>query len=404
MTRSENGRMTRRGVMGVALGAMILDPLVQPAKGGETSVTQTTPATRPIDAFVGCRTSRERNARGDGITEWTAGADGWSHQQTLTGQVNPSWLTLNAAGSVLYVAHGDTNEISSVRIGSPSAQLAPLNKVSCNGKNPVHLALSNGDRHLLVANHLTADGFVSNVAVFALGPDGSIGAQTDLVALSGKVGPHRVEQPFAKPHQIVFDSTRTFLIVPDKGLDVVHSFRLGDDGKLRPLGAEPLRVREGDGPRHAVFHPSAPFVFILNELSSTLIACRYDIASGALQPIQYLSALPDTFVGFSRASEIEISADGRFIYASNRGHDSIGIFAVEAATGRLSARDWVKTEGKTPRFITLTPDGSAVLAANEDSDTIVRFERKATTGFLTNPVIVARTGSPTSIVFLRPNG
>jgi 6-phosphogluconolactonase (cycloisomerase 2 family) len=158
------------------------------------------------------------------------------------------------------------------------------------------------------------------------------------------------------------------------------------------------RAREGAGPRHMAFHSSLPYAYVLNELSSTIMACRYDPNGGALEPVQELSSLPDTFIGFSRASEIDLSPDGRFVYASNRGHDSIAAFAIDPTSGRLSSDGWIKTEGNTPRFFTIDPSGKHLFAANEDSDTIVHFDRDAERGTLTTPAIVARIGSPTCVL------
>ncbi len=184
----------------------------------------------------------------------------------------------------------------------------------------MHLAVDPSNKFLVVANHLTAGDYVSNVAVLPIGEDGRIGAVTDLVPLKGAVGPHRVEQPFAKPHQICFDPAGGLIAVPDKGLDRVHSFRLDTSGKLSQA-APPLVAREGAGPRHIVFHPRLPFAYVIDELDSTVIAARVDAAAGSLVPFQILSALPDTFVGNSRGSEIAISPDGAHVFASNRGSD-----------------------------------------------------------------------------------
>lgn len=350
-------------------------------------------------AYVGCRTSRERNARGDGITIYAIHPGGEWEQIQLVGElVNPSWLGFDRTGRMLYAVHGDGTEISAFAIDRGNGRLAAVNRASTQGKNPVHLVVDSTNRFIVIANHLTVDPYVSNLAVLALRPDGSLGDLVDLVPLIGQPGPHRVEQAFAKPHQCVLDPADRFISVPDKGLDVVHTFRLDEGGKLHRIAGAPAASREGEGPRHMAFHPALPYAYVLNELSSTVMACRYDPNSGTLTPIQEVSSLPDSFISFSRASEIELSGDGRFAYASNRGHDSIGTFAVDAATGRLAAVGWTESGGKTPRFFTIDPSGKCLFVANEDSDTIVRFDRDAEGGTLTNLTIVAGTGSPTSIV------
>lgn len=353
-------------------------------------------------AYVGCRTTRERNARGDGIAVYRvpAGAEAWECVQVVGNLLNPSFLAFDHGRRMLYAVHGDASEVSALRIDPQDGRLSVVNQVSCRGKNPVHLVVDPSGRFLVVANHITSGPHVSSLAVLQIRPDGALGEVVDHVPLTGKVGPHRVEQPFAKPHQVVFDPAGRFLSVPDKGLDLVATYRLDEVGKLHASGAPPMHTREGAGPRHLAFHPGLPYVFVLNELSSTVMACRYAPETGAITPCQEVSALPDTFIGFSRASEIEISPDGQFVYVSNRGHDSVAVFAVDGGTGRLAAVGWVASSGRTPRFFTLDPSSQRLFAANEDSDTIVDFSRDQRTGGLSNATVVARTGSPTCIVFV----
>lgn len=349
-------------------------------------------------AYVGCRTTRERNARGEGINVYRmdAASGDWTHVQLLGGLLNPSFLAFDRRRRFLYAVHGDHSEVSAFRIDGGTGHLSFLNRRPTGGRNPVHLAVDPTNRFLVVANHLT-----SSVAVLSIDPEeGRIGEIADLVQLTGEIGPHRVEQPFAKPHQVEFDPAGRFILVPDKGLDRVFAFRLDPaSGKLAPTEQGSVAAREGSGPRHVALHPSAPCAYVLNELDSTVTACRYDRERGALEPFQVLPALPDSFVGNSRAAEIAISADGHFVHASNRGHDSIAVFAVDAGTGRLAPRQWVPSGGRTPRFFAPDPSGRFLYVANEDSDTVVRFDIAGETGELTLAGEVARTGSPVCIVF-----
>lgn len=352
-------------------------------------------------AYVGCRTTRERNARGEGIAVFQISNFGrtWNRIQLVDGLLNPSFLCFNHGRRVLYAVHGDSSEVSAFRIDPAGGRLTPISQVPCQGLNPVHLTLDPSGRFLLVANHITRTPHVSSLAVLSVATDGALGGIVDHVPLRGNVGPHLVEQPFAKPHQVVFDPAGRFVAVPDKGLDLILTYRLDDAGKLQAAATPPARAREGSGPRHLAFHPAQPFVFVLNELSSTVLSCAYDPQSGAITPRQEVSALPDTFIGFSRGSEIETSPDGQFVYVSNRGHDSLATFAVDSGTGRLSPVGWVAADGKTPRFFTLDPSIQCLFAANEDSDTIVAFSRDQRSGELSEATVVARTGSPTCILF-----
>ncbi|WP_246498605.1 lactonase family protein [Microvirga soli] len=269
------------------------------------------------------------------------------------------------------------------------------NQETTAGRDPVHLSVDPGNRFLIVANHVT-----SSLAVLPPHEDGSLEKLVDLVVLEGQIGPYRVEQPFAKPHQVEFDPSGRFVIVPDKGLDQIFTFGVdGITSKLLAMDALPAPAREGAGPRHVSFHPDGAVAYVVNELDSTVTAYRRDPGYGSLSPFQVVSALPDTFVGHSRAAEIMVSKDGRFLYASNRGHDSIAIFSVDPASGRLTNTDWEKSHGRTPRFFTLDPSGAWMFIANEDSDNIVAFRVDQQTGMLSHEEVSVRTSSPVCIVF-----
>jgi 6-phosphogluconolactonase (cycloisomerase 2 family) len=356
-------------------------------------------------AYVGSRTTRERNARGDGINVYRAAdqsgrrdASQWTHIQLITGPANPSFLAFDRSRRFLYAVHGDLTDISAFSIDPATGKLAHLNSVSTFGKNPVHLTVDPTNRFVIVANHLS-----STLAVLARKPDGSLGGLADEVTLTGRIGPHRVEQPFSKPHQVVYDCSERFLIVPDKGVDQVFTFTLDPtSGKLTQVAAGTPRARDGSGPRHVAFHPTNAFAYVIGELDSTVTAHRFDQATGRLTPFQLVTTLPDTFVGDSRASEIALSHDGNHLYASNRGHDSVATFAVDRSTGRLTSRSWTDTQGKTPRFFALDPAGRFLLVADEDSDRIVPFQADGRDGELAPGGEPIGTGSPVCIVF-RPN-
>jgi len=346
-------------------------------------------------AYVGTRTTRERNARGEGISVYRVdpASGALDRVQLVDGLVNPSFLALNQAGDRLYAIHGDRSEASAFAVDRTTGRLTFLNQVDFKGKNPVHLALDAGERHLVVSSHLTGEVLVVEVAA-----DGRLGAVAHREALPGEPGPHRKEQPFSKPHFNPLDPSGQWVIVPDKGLDRVFSFRLGD-GRLMPAAQPWLEVREGAGPRNLAFHPSQPWAYVVNELDSTVLACRFDVATGALQPLQWLPTLPDTFTGNSRSASIQVDATGRRLYVSNRGYDSIAVFDIDTATGRLAMVQVVATGGRTPRFFTLAPDGRWLYALNEDSDTIARIAVDIDTGRLASTADLLPCGSPVCMVF-----
>jgi 6-phosphogluconolactonase (cycloisomerase 2 family) len=347
-------------------------------------------------AYVGGYTSKDRDGRGDGINVYRVdeGSGAWSHVQRLGDLVNPSWLTLHRRRPVLYSAHGQEQEATAYSIDPGSGRLAVLNRQPTQGKNGVRLGIEASDRYLVCANYSSG-----TVAVLPIEPDGSLGALRDLVALTGKTGPHPTEQTSAHPHDVAFDPRGRFCLIPDKGLDAIFVFRVDEGGKLVPGAPASVAARPGAGPRHAGFHPTAPFAFVLNELDSTLTAYRFDAETGALEPRQTLTTLPPGWNGRNTTSEIAVAPSGRFVYASNRGHDSVVVFAVEPGTGALSPVAWEPTQGKTPRFIGLDPAGATLYAANQDSDTIVAFRVDRPSGTLTPTGTVVPVGSPSTIVF-----
>lgn len=346
-------------------------------------------------AYVGSRTTRERNARGDGITVYQVDQQEGTLEriQVLGDLLNPSFLALNRAGDRLYTVHGDSSEVSAFAVNRQDGRLELLNTQSCEGRNPVHLALDPSERHLVVSNHITG-----TLAVMDVAADGLLGKVSQLVSLEGPVGPHRIEQPFAKPHFNPFDASGRFVLVPDKGLDRVFSFRF-DNGKLTPAEHPHAISREGAGPRHLALHPSAAYAFAINELDSTVTSYRFNEQTGELQPLQVLSSLPSTYTGNSRASEIEVDRSGRFVYASNRGYDSIAVFAFDSQAGVLNLVEVVPSGGRTPRFFALTPNQRFLFALNEDSDSIVAMAVDAQHGRLKETGFSVSTGSPVCMVF-----
>jgi 6-phosphogluconolactonase len=348
-------------------------------------------------AYVGSRTTRERNAHGDGINVYRVDAltGHWAHLQLVSGLANPSYLAFDRGKQFLYAVHGDLSDISAFSIEPASGKLTFINSAGTFGNNPVHLAVDPTNRYIIVANHIS-----SSVVLLARNPDGSVGGLADKITLTGQIGPHRTEQPFAKPHQVEFDPSGGFVIVPDKGLDQVFTLRIETSaGKLAQVDAGTPRAREGSGPRHVAFHPASPFAYVVGELDSTVTAHHFDATTGRLTPFQIVSTLPDTFVRNSRAAEVAVSPNGRFLYASNRGHDSIAAFSINQNDGRLTPAGWTDTRGKTPRFFALEPAGHSLFAANEESDSIVPFKVDDHTGSLSPAGAAVHTGSPVCIVF-----
>jgi 6-phosphogluconolactonase len=350
----------------------------------------------PKLAYVGCYTTKERNGQGEGINVYQidAATGNWTHLQ-LVKEVNPSFLTLDRQKRMLYSAHGDGDEATAYRVDGATGQLTLVNKQPTNGKNGVSLAVDATNRFLVLANYSSG-----TVTVLPINPDGSLAPLTDLYTLTGKPGPHRAEQASSHPHDVVFDPRLRFIVVPDKGLDADFVFRLDPaTGKLVAADPPSVASRPGAGPRHAAFHPTVPCAYVINELDSTITTFRFDPDRGKLEPLKVITTLPPNFTGNSTTSEIAVSPSGRFVYGSNRGHDSLAIFSVDQASGVLASVGWEPTQGKTPRFFAIEPSGTYLYAANQNSDTIVTFRMDQTTGKLVPTGQVVKTGSPVTIVF-----
>ncbi len=367
------------------------------AAGGCAPAASSTAPAKALFAYVGCYTTKERNGHGEGISVYRvdAASGTWTHVQLLPGIVNPSFLTLDRRHRFLYSAHGDGGEATAFQIDPQSGHLRLLNRQSTGGKNGVRLIVDPTNRFLVVANYSSG-----TVAVLPLNPDGSLGPLSDLVSLPGQPGPHRSRQDASHPHDTVFDRGGRFVAVPDLGLDKVFVYKLDvARGKLVANDPPFVTARPGAGPRHVDFHPSKPYAYVINELDSTIATYRFDAGRGELTPLQVIPTLPPAFIGNSSTAEIAVAPSGRFLYGSNRGYDSVAIFAIDEGTGVLAPVGWESTQGKTPRFFTLDPSGTFLHAANQDSDTIVTFRVDQATGKLAPAGHVVKTGSPSSIVF-----
>jgi 6-phosphogluconolactonase (cycloisomerase 2 family) len=357
-------------------------------------------------AYVGAFTTPERKGHGGGINIYRVDAASavWTHEQLLE-VVNPSFLALDRTQRFLYSVHADLDEVSAYAIDRESGHITALNRQSCGGKNPVHLSLDPTGRWIVTANYTAG-----SVGVVAIAKDGSLGPRSDLVTLIGTPGPDGKRQASSHPHEAVFDPSGRFIAIPDLGFDRIHVFRLdAASGKLVPNDPSFVVTRAGSGPRHIAFHPQLPFAYVINELSSSVASYRFDPQRGSLQPIQILPSTPPSFTGNNHGAEIAVAPSGRIVYASNRGHDSVAIFAVDRRAGTLTAVGWALTHAKSPRFFGLDPAARFLYAANADegfseeqsTDTIVPYRISEANGGLLPTGRVVKTNSPCTIVFAR---
>lgn len=349
----------------------------------------------PLFAYVGSRTTRERKAHGDGISVYkvdTATGD-LTLVQLVRDLINPSFLALSKSGEYLYTVHGDKSDISAFKVDKLTGKLTFLNQQSTQGKNPVHLAIDPSGKYIVVSNHIGG-----SLAVLPLTSDGMLQPVTQLVPLKGEPGPHRIEQTQPKPHFNPFDPTGKYVVVPDKGTDRIDTFRF-EKGSLQSTKETFVMSREGSGPRHLAFHPGGKFVYVVNEIDSTVTTYLFNPKNGTMEPLQILSTLSDLYTGNNRAAEIVIDAKGSMIYASNRGDDSIAAFKIDPTNGHLRFISTTKALGKMPRFITLSPDENYIYALNEASDDIVSFRIDKKSGQLTSTGFKIKSGSPVCMIF-----
>jgi len=355
-----------------------------------------TGATRMF-AYVGSYTAPERQGHGEGISVYQVDpvSAQWTQVQLVKDLVNPSFMAFDHTARFLYSVHGDAEHLTAFKIDKKTGKLSLVNQVSIGGKNGVHLSVDPTNRFIVTANYGSG-----KAAVFPINSDGSLAPCSDLVTLPGVPGPNKIEQAFSHPHHIPFDRSGRFIVIPDKGLDKVFVYRLDtENGKLVANDPPAATARPGACPRHVEFHPSNLFAYVNNEAHSSITAYRFDAQSGVLKSLHEVPTIPPDFGGKNKSAEIAVSPAGRFVYCSNRGHDSIVIYSIDQGTGLLTLVGWEPSQGKTPRFITLDPAGSFLYAANQDSDTIVAFQADRQTGKLTPTGQVVATGSPACIVF-----
>jgi 6-phosphogluconolactonase len=312
----------------------------------------------------------------------------------------PSFLALDPEGRFLFAVNerAQTDDsVSAFAIDRATGALTFLNAQPAGGSAPCHMVVDKKGKHVLVANY-----FGGNAAVLPVAADGKLGERTDLAQHEGK-GPdvNRQEAPHA--HSINLDAANRYAFVADLGIDKLVSYRFdAERGKLLAHEAGTATLAPGSGPRHLAFGPGQKQVYVLAELTSAVAVFDYDAEKGALKEVQSLPTLPKGFTGANTTAEVVVRPDGRFLYASNRGHDSIAIFAVDARTGRLTAAGHQPTLGKTPRNFVIDPTGAFLLAANQGSDTIAVFRIDAESGQLKavgDPVAVPR---PVCVRLLRP--
>lgn len=312
---------------------------------------------------------------------------------------NPSFLAIHPSGNFLYsiseVSDTDgkpTGGVSAFTLDRTTGKLKLLNHQSSRGSGPCHIVVDPTGKTALVANYGSG-----SIAALPINADGTLGPASSAIQHAGSsVNPDRQMGPHA--HSINVDSRSQFVFAADLGLDKILIYRLDPArGLLTPNNPPAAAVTPGAGPRHFAFLPGEKFAFVINEMGNTITGFRYDSSAGTLSAIQEISTLPDGYRETSYTAEVVAHPSGKFVYGSNRGHDSIAIFAVDPETGKLTAKGHQPTGGKTPRNFAIDPGGTFLLAENQASDSIVVFRIDPQTGLLSDTGHKLDVGSPVCV-------
>jgi 6-phosphogluconolactonase len=315
--------------------------------------------------------------------------------------VNPSFLAIDQSKRYLYAVN-EVDEyagkpgggVSAFAIDRASGNLRLLNEQATQGADPCYLTIDRKKRTLLVANYTGG-----SIAVLPIRSDGTLAPLIDLKQHEGSSVKEQQKGPHA--HCVILDRFERHALAADLGIDKVMIYRFDSaTGNLMAAGQPWVELQAGAGPRHLALHSNGRYMYVINELDSTLTALKYNAMNGTLSQIETVSTLPNDFSGASFCADVHVSRSGKFLYGSNRGHDSIVVFEIDTGTGKLTLVEHVSTEGKWPRNFTLDPTGRFLLVANQRSDNVVTFSIDSQTGRLQSTGRVEEIPSPVCLKFL----
>lgn len=315
---------------------------------------------------------------------------------------NPSWVALHPNGRFLYAVNEVQNYngpnsggISAFSVDRATGKLTFLNEIASRGADPCYITVDQSGKYVLVANYTGG-----SIAAFPISGDGKLGNASAFVQHIGH-GLNPKRQEAAHAHSIDLSPDERFAFVDDLGLDQLLVYKFNKSkGSLKPNNPPFAKLDAGAGPRHFALHPSGNFAYVVSELASTVTAFSIDLKAGTLHRSQSISTLPDDFKGENDDAEVRIHPSGKFLYASNRGHDSIAVFAIDSSKGTLTPIEHTSTGGKTPRSFEIDPTGTLLFAENQQSNNIVIFHIDGKTGKLTPTGKVLEVGQPVCVKFL----
>ncbi|MGB0006617.1 MAG: lactonase family protein [Candidatus Sulfotelmatobacter sp.] len=352
--------------------------------------------------YVGTYTQEGSTSKGIYVYGYDAGSAKITSIGLAAQTINPSFLAVHPNHRFLYAVNEVGNykgqksgAVSAFAIDSTTGKLTLLNQVASGGADPCYITVDKTGKFVLVANYTGG-----SVSVFPILKDGSLGEASAFVQHTGHgTNPKRQEAPHA--HSIDLSLDNRFAIVDDLGLDETLVYKFDSSKGSLTLNDPPFaKANAGAGPRHFALDPNGKFAYVINEMGSTVSVFDYDAGSGVLHPVQTISTIPQGFTELNEDAEIEVHPSGKFLYASNRGHDSIAVFAIDPNKGTLTLIEYVPTKGQSPRNFQIDPTGRLLFAANEKSDNIVIFRINVQTGRLTPTGKVLDISQPVCVRFV----
>ncbi|SFT28564.1 lactonase family protein [Paenibacillus sp. BC26] len=342
--------------------------------------------------FVGSYSAKEQEGISGMVLHTEDGAI--SRLSGQAGIYNPSFLRSNEAGTRLYVVSetgAEPGSIHSFAIHADNGELKAINEVTTQGGSPCHVEFDATGKLLVVTNYTGG-----NLAVYGIESEDGALVQADFAVHEGS-GPRKDRQEAPHPHSSIIDPANRYVLIADLGIDQIVHYEI-DHTAQKLIRRNETAMPAGAGPRHMAFHPQSPVLYVINELDSTVGVYNYEAEQSQLTVKQIISTLPEEYDGATTCADIHVTADGRFLYASNRGHDSIAVYRI-VADEKLELVEITPSGGRTPRNFAISPDGQYLLAANQDSDNIVTFRIDEATGGLTPTGNVIETSKPVCISF-----
>ena len=371
--------------------------LVVPALFADSKDKKPKPLKKDFFAFVGTYTAKTES-KGIYTFRYDAGTGKATGLRLTIETPDPSFLAIHPSGKYLYAVNesGKNSLVTAFALDAKTGNLTQLNQTSSLGEDPCYIAFDQTGKYILIANYTSG-----NLVVFPILPDGRIGEKTALFQDTGALGPNKERQEGPHAHWIETGADNHFVLAADLGLDEILIFQFdAAKGTLAPHMPPSATLKAGSGPRHAAFSPNGKFLFVVSELASTATSFSFDSKKGALKQINSVSTLPPDFSGRNDVAEVAVHPNGRFLYVSNRGVDSIALFEIDPKKGTLTQMGGVPTGGKEPRHFALDPAGNFMFVENQLSDTIVVFHVDANTGQLTPTGDTLPVPSPVCLKFI----